>query len=413
MNMRLSKLRERVEDRGAWHAVVLGFKESQTWLSGWMTVEESWQLLTSTCVLSCQGLCLPVGESQVRSLSFSIFHKCQMISFLWSYNWELTFLCHARKWFCPSLVPLTSLSFPVPQSRRQHDEYQGLHPGPRHRAGAAAGRPGPGVAGVCGVLRPEPLRGHQRLLRVPLPAGGEDLARRVSHVHGHQAAAQTPGFQEGSERAAGRVGPQQAAGAVRRLHQPGPHAEPGARALGRPHQGGHGLRLEWEPGERGPLLRGGVHHLGQAQDHPGLPGVRGPRADCQGGVHAGAAAGRGCGRPLPVPGPHHPVHHPQLQHGRRPGPVPVLQRGEAAHRQEDRETGVPSGGPWGPGWAGRPGASTNLATLCPVSPPSVLAFMLRLEREVVVVKSRHSWTVFGDIEATGKQSHAQCLLSFH
>jgi len=69
----------------------------------------------------------------------------------------------------------------------------------------------------------------------------------------------------------------------------------------------------------------------------------------------------------------------------------------------------------GPGGLGEQGARAPPLTLplCPVSPPSVLAFMLRLEREVVVAKSRHLWTMFGDIEATGKQPHAQCLLSFH
>ena len=69
----------------------------------------------------------------------------------------------------------------------------------------------------------------------------------------------------------------------------------------------------------------------------------------------------------------------------------------------------------GPGGLGEQGAQAPPLTLplCPVSPPSVLAFLLRLEREVVVVKSRHSWTVFGNTEATGKQPHAQCLLSFH
>ena len=33
MDMNLSKLQEMVEDRGAWHAVVQGVTESQTWLN--------------------------------------------------------------------------------------------------------------------------------------------------------------------------------------------------------------------------------------------------------------------------------------------------------------------------------------------------------------------------------------------
>lgn len=109
------------------------------------------------------------------------------------------------------------------------------------------------------------------------------------------------------------------------------------------HQRGHGAGLEREPREWGPILRGSLHHLGQAQDHPAVPGVRGPGSNRQGGVHAGTAPGRGRGRPLPVPGSDHTVHHTELQHRLLPGPVSLLQRGEAPHRQEDRETGVPPG----------------------------------------------------------------------
>ena len=37
MDMSLNKLRERVEDRKAWHAVVHGVAKSQTQLSKWRT----------------------------------------------------------------------------------------------------------------------------------------------------------------------------------------------------------------------------------------------------------------------------------------------------------------------------------------------------------------------------------------
>ena len=37
MDMSLSKLREMVKDRGAWHTIVHGVTKSLTWLSNWMT----------------------------------------------------------------------------------------------------------------------------------------------------------------------------------------------------------------------------------------------------------------------------------------------------------------------------------------------------------------------------------------
>lgn len=114
-----------------------------------MTVE-------GTCVLSCQGLCLPVGERPSQKSFFQCFS--QVSNDFLSLKLQLGMvICHAWKRFCPSLVPLTSLSFPVPQSRRQHDEHQGLHPGPCHRrAGAAAGRRGPGNSLSVWSARPEP-----------------------------------------------------------------------------------------------------------------------------------------------------------------------------------------------------------------------------------------------------------------
>ena len=45
MNMNLSKLRERVEDRGSWHAAVHGMGKSQTQLSNRTTTTTKWNIL--------------------------------------------------------------------------------------------------------------------------------------------------------------------------------------------------------------------------------------------------------------------------------------------------------------------------------------------------------------------------------
>ena len=44
VDMKLSKLWEIVEDRGAWHAVVHGVAKRQTWLSDWTTARNKWQI---------------------------------------------------------------------------------------------------------------------------------------------------------------------------------------------------------------------------------------------------------------------------------------------------------------------------------------------------------------------------------
>ena len=48
INMSLSKLREIVEDREAWHAAVHGVAKSQTQLSDWITTKDQHQTMTKT-----------------------------------------------------------------------------------------------------------------------------------------------------------------------------------------------------------------------------------------------------------------------------------------------------------------------------------------------------------------------------
>ena len=76
MDMSLSKLQEIVKNREAWHAVVLGVKKSQTWLSDWTT--------TIIIILSCGYLfnvCLP--------------HKTVSLLLL-----LLLLRCFSRVWLC-------------------------------------------------------------------------------------------------------------------------------------------------------------------------------------------------------------------------------------------------------------------------------------------------------------------------
>lgn len=101
-------------------------------------------------------------------------------------------------------------------------------------AGGAGGRRGAGAQGAR-------ARGHRGL---PLPVGGAGAARGGRHVLRQRAAAPTPGPPAAGDASQGR-----------------------------------GVGLGREPRERGPVLRGGLHHLGQAQDHQPLLGPA-PTTQC-------------------------------------------------------------------------------------------------------------------------------------
>ena len=90
MDMSLSKLQEIVKNREAWHAVVLGVKKSQTWLSDWTT--------TIIIILSCGYLfnvCLP--------------HKTVSLLLL-----LLLLRCFSRVWLCATPEMAAHQAPPVP-----------------------------------------------------------------------------------------------------------------------------------------------------------------------------------------------------------------------------------------------------------------------------------------------------------
>ena len=73
VDLSLSKLRETVKDREAWHAVVHGVTRSRTWMSDWTTVmrpESCWEVSVQPWVSQRRGGDTGRGQSVAWSVDF-------------------------------------------------------------------------------------------------------------------------------------------------------------------------------------------------------------------------------------------------------------------------------------------------------------------------------------------------------
>ena len=105
MDMSLSKLRELVLDRKAWHAVIHGVAKCRTWLSDWTELIDSSQLVSYSCLFSagvqqaflclkvyswciCGERCTPRPSTPLPSYSSLLYPL-----FNWLLCWFLILVC--------------------------------------------------------------------------------------------------------------------------------------------------------------------------------------------------------------------------------------------------------------------------------------------------------------------------------
>ena len=118
MEMSLSKLRELVMDRRAWHAVVHGVMKSRTWVSDWTELNNSWNSISKPSILlilDCKTNCLlKLGFMELKMITFYVKFipavSNLLLLFSLTQRIEQTSVQFSICKFLPCLLPTLTLS---------------------------------------------------------------------------------------------------------------------------------------------------------------------------------------------------------------------------------------------------------------------------------------------------------------